>query len=79
MIYKGTIVTVAKLPENGKLGDTYYCDREGVICTCVGNPPEWVQLEGFKTPEDKLLKVYEALSQDNSEYILKETIRKLIE
>ena len=76
--YKGTITTVEQLPEMAQLGDTYFCDREGLIYACIGNPPEWVQVN-MPAPEDKLLRILEVLNEDREEYILKERIRKLIE
>lgn len=79
MYYRGIITTVEQLPEMAQLGDTYYCDREGLVYTCIGNPPEWVHVEGFSRPTDKILKILEVLNKDEKEYILKEEIRKIIE
>ena len=78
MYYKGIITTIEQLPEMAQVGDTYYCDREGLIYTLIGKPPEWVPVEGFLEPVDKLLKILEVLNEDNGEYILKEEIRKII-
>ena len=77
MYYKGQILTVSQLPEEAQLGDIYFCDREGLVCTCVGNPPEWVNIT-LKNPEDKLLRIIGTLNENDEEYILKEEIRKII-
>jgi hypothetical protein len=78
MYYKGSILTIQQLPEDGRLGDVYFCEREGLVTACVGNPPEWVPMS-LKQPEDKLLRILGTLNEDeNEEYILKNKIREII-